>query len=68
MPLDGQEAFALALDALEVAKAIDTAVKGLPPKAERNALTYAKAFGAAPGTPLYLTAELIDKAEAEIKD
>lgn len=68
MPLDGQEAFALALDALEVAKAIDTAVKGLPPKAERTALSYAIAFGAAPETPLYLTAALIDKAEAEIKD
>lgn len=68
MPLDGTEAFALALDALEVAKSVDQAIKGLPPKTERNAVSYAVAFGAAPGTPLYLTAALIDKAEQEIKD
>lgn len=68
MPLDGQEAFALALDALEVAKSIDTAVKGLPPKGERTGISYAIAAGVAPGTPLYLIFELIDKAEAEIKD
>lgn len=68
MPIDGTEAFGLALDALEVAKSVDTAIKGLPPKTERTAVHYAVAFGAAPGTPLYLTAALIDKAEAERKD
>lgn len=68
MAIDGQEAFGIALDALEVAKAIDTAIKTLPPKAERDAVHYAVAFGIAPGSPLYLTAALIDKAERDIKD
>ena len=68
MPLDGQEAFELAIDSVKVAKAVKEAIDGLPPKGERNAVAYAKAFGAAPGSPLMLTAELIDKAEAEIKD
>lgn len=68
MPLDGNEAIGLALDAFDVAKSVDAAVKALPPKGERTAVSYATAFGAAPGTPLFLTAALIDKAEAEAKD
>lgn len=68
MALDAQEAFGLAMDALEVAKSIDAAVKSLPPKEERNAVAYARAFGAAEGSPLLLTAALIDKAEQDIKD
>lgn len=68
MALDMTEAFGLAMNALEVAKSIDQAIKTLPPKAERNAVAYARAFGASDGSPLLLTAALIDKADEDIKD
>ncbi|MBI4872725.1 MAG: hypothetical protein HY814_14295 [Candidatus Riflebacteria bacterium] len=68
MPLDANEGFGIALRALEVAKSIGNAIKALPPKEARNAVAYAEAFGAAPGSPLHLTAELIDQAEADIRD
>lgn len=68
MGLDGAEVFDAALDAVELAKAVKAAVDGLPPKGERTAVDYAKAFGAAPGTPLMLTAELIDQVEQDVKD
>lgn len=51
-----------------MAKSIGNAIKALPPKEARNAVAYAEAFGAAPGSPLHLTAELIDQAEADIRD
>lgn len=68
MALDAHEAFALAMKALELAKVVDEAIKVLPPKGERNAVDYARAFGAADGSPLLLTAALIDQADRDIKD
>lgn len=68
MGLDGSEIFDASLDLVELGKAVKAAVAGLPPKAERTAVSYATAFGAAPDTPLMLAAELFDQVDRDIKD
>lgn len=54
-------------DFLALYNSVKSAIDGLPPTGQRTAADYAKAFGATAGSPLALTAALIDKIDAQVK-
>ncbi len=53
--------------ALAIVTSVKAALASLPPASSRKATDYASALGLAPNTPGYLTAELIDQIESQIK-
>lgn len=54
-------------DFLALYTSVKAAIDGLPAPGQRTAADYAKAFGATAGSPLALTAALIDKLDEQIK-
>lgn len=54
-------------DFLALYNSVKEAIDGLPAAGTRTAADYAKAFGATAGSPLALTAALIDKLDGQIK-
>jgi len=65
MPVTVPELLSDLPEGLALYNAISEAIKGLPPVGQRTAVSWAKAFGASDGSPLALTAALIDKIEGQ---
>lgn len=67
MSLTVQEIIEDIAPAADLVDSVGKAIAGLPPKDQRNAADYAKAFGFGPDTPGMKLAVLIDKVEGQLK-